>query len=524
MTILAQLEDTVTTALLARINQENSIAYISLLEIFYALLIVRLLSSDIDMKALPAEKLMAEVQIGQLNSAHPLFECLWPLSSQRRLMVAELAATYHIDERQVTDLLIWAAPLAYRELRVLSEGKFLPVFLQQQQAVVRPYLPVWAESVVATESAALMSSQDDKLNPDQLIEQTQDTAVINRLENEQVSTNKDSSTYESITKPELSAVELDPASMANDAFYDNPSNRQYSKHTPLTHKNRRLGIKALVVFSTLMAIAGLWVLFIQPNSIIVNEAVVAESTTTSAADVLTPIQLLVGVDDSGSLYTCSASVGGAHLQSELMQALTTSFGAQASICELTIKSGVAEHLDDLRIDINTLSKIFDLLKSVPFSRLQLHDNSLELQAPDEAMLTNLLMEMRAVSPTLTITVESSSLSSTNKTGDNYENDTIDNSTEDNNTEDNSSDNELGGSEGSSFRANTDISPNLDYQPADEDDLTGNNIEPAPFTSGNSQRSRNLNNQPTNAISRSEVEDLAGTIIVAEQLSNESRVE
>ena len=75
-------------------------------------------------------------------AAASLFEQIWPDTKAQQTIVQELAATHHIEQSETTQLLIKAAPLAYRELKALADGQFLPAFLQDEQSAVRQYLPI----------------------------------------------------------------------------------------------------------------------------------------------------------------------------------------------------------------------------------------------------------------------------------------------------------------------------------------------------------------------------------------------
>ena len=146
MTIIEQLEQSVSLPIL---GNEQSIAHISLLEQYYALLIARLASAKVYTQLLQANhqldsiplteqlapQIRAAVGSAQNNPANsPMFMQLWPDKSQRNIIIDELVVTHHIDNDTTIELVTSATTLAYRELKDLAKGQFLPAFLQQQQA------------------------------------------------------------------------------------------------------------------------------------------------------------------------------------------------------------------------------------------------------------------------------------------------------------------------------------------------------------------------------------------------------
>lgn len=145
MSIINQLEKTVTPAILGNSDDKNTVAYVGLLEQFYALLAARLALPQVYSHIMRAD----EGVTSDISVESPLFEQLWQDQAVQRLIIQELADTHHIDLLTTSQLLINAAPLAYRELKILADGQFLPAFLQTEQTALRQYLPIWSASVIA---------------------------------------------------------------------------------------------------------------------------------------------------------------------------------------------------------------------------------------------------------------------------------------------------------------------------------------------------------------------------------------
>ena len=234
---------------------------------------------------------------------------------------------------------------------------------------------------------------------------------------------------------------------------------------------------------------------------------------------MTPIELIVGVDDSGNLYTCSATIGDAALQNSLQQALNTSFGAQASICELNVENGVATTLASMPLE--KMPNVLTMLRSTPFARLHLQNDRLTLEAPDNMLLQQLVTNVRNLVPAMTVD-STAPLPLPNDSRSNMAD--AANRQFDNNTDMNNQFNNDGINNGAG-----------EYQAADDE--TGDLVIPAPQSSsgGLSNNSNGLpsnapsnvpsipsnspsgsrTNRPAGPISESEVDDMASSVIVAE---------
>lgn len=549
MTIIDQLDQTVTTAVL---GDDNSVAHNSLLEQFYAILITRLAQPTVYSQLLRADQ---DASVA-LTLSSTLFEQLWEAVSPRQLLINELAATHHVDTQTTENLLVNATPLAYQELKNLANGQFLPAFLQAQQPSIRSYLPVWAEEVILP---VAVDNKDINLEKNMLVDKsiiTNDNAMPAGNESQMVERASVADSL-SIDSPKNAEIIRDSTEVVNDtslldaqpllkessdAIHANPSDYydagNSDRRLDIRTRNRKndLIVRALILIGVLVAIGLVWVLVIKPNYMtpaepIVTSPVVAAPLSEPVAEVLLPAELIVGVDDSGSLYACTATIGDVALQSALKQALNVSFGDQASICELTVQQGVANSLSD--INIETLPNIFTLLRSVPFARLQLQNDTLNLEAPDQILLQRLLTDMRTLIPAMTIT-SAAPLPLANGNG---LTDDGNNSMSMMNGLDNESANEnmpLNNTYDDTYpQNNNDLSRNQNYQQSDDD--TSDVVESAPPRNNNANNNFNNdtnnssnNNRTSNAsagpISTAEVDDLASNTIVAEKLRNERPVD
>lgn len=540
MNIIDQLEQTVTPAVMGN-DDSNNVAYVSLLEQFYAVLAARLAVPQIYSQLLRTDQV-----ITSSNNESPLFEQIWQDKSLQKTIVQELSATHHIDEQTAEQLLISATPLAYRELKVLANGQFLPAFLQEKQAALRPYLPIWSAAVIMATQGVNQQVQrsfgsDDNNVPvhvpvsddisNRLDDATLDTGIVTPI------TNTDAESIEQISTAERANTEaLDDNTIANsDAIHANPAAYHLAENSNLKRaqvrtRNQRNDL-LIRVFLLIVALAALalaaWALLVKPNNEIPVEPVAAAPVEPPPAPVppvptTTPVEIIVGVDNGGNLYTCSATVGDAALQSTLQQALNTSFGEQASICELNIQDGVATTIANMPAEI--LPNVLTMLRSTPFSRLHVQNDRLTLEAPDNMLLQKLVTEVRNLAPAMV--VESTAplpLPDNSNIGDatnnmaNANNQFVDDGAGINNQLNNNGVNSNSG----------------EYQASDDD--TGDRVIPTPLPNNNNSFNNAPNNLPTNGASNipnnfpsnnqttrppgpfspSEVDEMANTIIVAE---------
>ncbi|MGG1354387.1 hypothetical protein ABE212_06325 [Psychrobacter pacificensis] len=536
MSIIDQLEQTVTPAILGEHNRSDSVAYISLLEQFYAILATRLAVPQVYSQLLRNDQVMANDSIAE----RPLFEQLWQDQILQKTIIQELSAAHHIDESITAQLLINAASLAYRELKVLANGQFLPAFLQGEQSSLRPYLPIWSASVI-TATQGVGHESTSKFVADNGIAPSSDT-LPNKLSEPDLSTDAVAATTATtaayVENANISATDAlndnEHFGDSNDAIHASPAAHHLAENSNVKRervrtRNQRndllMRVFLLIVALAAMALAA-WALLIKPKSDLPVEPVAVAPVVTPApppAPTMTPIDFIVGVDDSGNLYTCSATVGDAALQSSLQQALNTSFGEQASICEFTVQNGIATTIANMPAEI--LPNVLTMLRSTPFARLHLQNDRLTVEAPDDMLLQQLVTNVRSLAPTMAVDSTAPLPLPNNSNGD----------TTYGMAGTNGVNNQLGDGTGANNQYSNDGMSNGtgEYQAADDD--TGDRVIPAPLPNNNDEFNNNSNNVPANVpsnipsnvpssnrpsrpsgpISESEVDDMASSVIVAE---------
>lgn len=540
MNIIDQLEQTVTSAVLGgysndgnissdyvnddHTNQaDNSVSHVSLLEQFYAILAARLALPQVYSQLLRDDQPIANDNMIET----PLFEQLWQAPSARQVIIQELAATHHIDELTTKKLIMNAAPLVYRELKIMANGQFLPAFLQSQQPTFRHYLPIWAAPVIT----AAQHTEDELFNAQSTLAEIAATPVLlNKHDATEASRTNPSANL--ITEPNTATElanesfdnSLSTAAIDTGAIHANPAAHHLEENSSLKRekvrtRNQRndLLIRVFLLLAAMAAIGLVWAFLIRPNNAPPVEPVVTAPTVIPPvaeppAQVATPVALIVGVDNGGNLYTCSASVGDAALQSTLQQAFNSSFGEQAAMCQFTVQEGVANNIANMPIE--ALPNILTLLRATPFARLQLQNDRMTLEAPDSMQLQKLATDIRTLVPAMMVdstaplplpnndgAMGAADMAVMNGTNNQYD--------ANNNINDN-------------------VNGNNDYQAADDD--TGDSVMPAPSrnndfnnppmydqTSNNAamNNDRPASKQPPGPFSVSEVDDMANSVIVAE---------
>lgn len=542
MNIIDQLEQTVTSAVLGGYSNDGNISsdyvnddhtnqadngnvsHVSLLEQFYAILAARLALPQVYSQLLRDDQPIANDNMIET----PLFEQLWQAPNARQVIIQELAATHHIDELTTKKLIMNAAPLVYRELKIMANGQFLPAFLQSQQPTFRHYLPIWAAPVLT----AAQHAEDELFNAQSTLAKIAATPVlldkydateasrINPYANLITETNTATELANESFDNSLSTAAIDTGAIhANPAAHHLEENSSLKRDKVRTRNQRNdLLIRVFLLLAAMAAIGLVWAFLIRPNNAPPVEPVVTAPTVIPPvaeppAQVSTPVALIVGVDNGGNLYTCSASVGDAALQSTLQQALNSSFGEQAAMCQFTVQEGVANSIANMPIE--ALPNILTLLRATPFARLQLQNDRMTLEAPDSMQLQKLATDIRTLVPAMMVD-STAPLPLPNN------------------------DNAMGAADmaamngtNNQYDANNNVNSNSDYQAADDD--TGDSVMPAPSRNNDfnnppmyDQPSNNtamnnvpMNNdrpaskQPPGPFSVSEVDDMANSVIVAE---------
>ena len=499
MSIIDQLEQTVTPAIL---GNNGSVSHVSLLEQFYAILASRLALPHIYSQLLRIDATVITENVAQ----PPLFEQLWQTASLRRLMIQELASTHHIDEFTTMQLLMNAAPLAYQELKILANGQFLPAFLQGEQASLRPYLPIWSAPIIG----APQHTDDELFQSQRVLAGTVIPAVALN--------NYKPAAVDIIASPSFTAESPIPTldeRLSTDSIHVSPAEHHLAENSSLRREKTRtrnqrndMLLWTFVLLGAVTAMGLVWALLIKPNDTLpvetaVTTPVVVPPVIEPPVQVVTPIELIVGVDNNGSLYTCSGSVGDVALQSLLQQALNTSFGEQAGMCQLTVKEGVASSVANMPIEV--LPNVLTLLRAAPFARLQLQNDRITVEAPDAMQLQRLMTDMRTLLPSMMIESTAPLPLPSNP------NDMNNGIVEQQGMATNNFNNQFENAPANNNANNS--ANNVEYQAPDDE--TNDSVMPAPVRNNNTNNFNSAPSGSNGSISLSEVDDMANNVIVVE---------
>ncbi|GAA0308736.1 hypothetical protein [Psychrobacter aestuarii] len=385
MSLIDRLNQTVTPAILGATATD---AQSDLLEQFYAILITRLAQPEIHAQLL-ADNAAA-------TGAPILLEQLWQQPDQRALLIQELADAHHVDAKSTAQLLISAAHLGYQELKSSAQDIHLPTYLTPEATNVRAYLPAWSATVIAPTVAVV--------NQDPLNAPTADLYDNHALPNATVPTGQ------ALDNPNIPVIVDKDTPVADEvvssAIHASPlDHRSPESRAEVRARNQRndLMIRLGLLAAAIAAIGLIWafVYHEEPEPTVTPVVATQPAPPPAEAANLTPAEVMVSVDDAGNLYSCTATVGDTGLQENLMQAVTSSFGNQSNLCNITVQDGFATQLEN--INAATLPEVFNVMKNTPFSRLMIQNGSVSIEAPDNVQLQQLTGNVQSLWPTVTIT-------------------------------------------------------------------------------------------------------------------------
>lgn len=405
MNLIPQLTQRITPLILTHSSQmtaSESSTEQALLEQFYALVALRLTDSTVQQRLLDESRagpsiILADtvgveerdilanrnLPINERNhsancagannaveedlTSERLFTQLWPVANDRQTIIKELAEAYYMTPLQAEDLIQTALPLLYIELQHLSRQQQLSLseLLIPQVATMRAYITPWAAPLL------LAGQQEGTSASAYPFTETQD-ANVDALH----------------VSP---AAEHDPASRQNSGKRDN---------------------KALLLLLTLglglLILAGLaWLAFnqYQQGKVVetaeVTPSVAPITTAPPSRAALIPAKLTLKMDVGQSLYECQATVGNAQLEEALLNVLITGLGEQARQCLITIDANSATEM----VSLPSLAGILSVVLPINFATVELQDNTLSLSAPDPNALSQMIMQIQAIAPALTIKVQ-----------------------------------------------------------------------------------------------------------------------
>lgn len=343
MDILQHLIRTVTPAVL---TGNESASQPQLLSQFYAILIAKLADE-------PSHNNVSHINLDEESKT--FFYQLWDTPEQANQIISSLADHNKVNQDKARELIVTAAPLAYKELQQVSDESSLPLFLQGHLFDIKKYIPVWALALLP---AGLFATQ-------------------------------------------ASAHTAQPATTAQ------------PEETKNGFLKALLPIIGLIIFSGLI-----WALLrgcqdtTTPMAKPVNETAsvpVVETITTEEVVVnAEPAELSVSLDDTGNnLYAVSGNVGTQSFADQLKQTVNSVFSSVANginpnnVYQFTVNDDFATQMPAF----DQLSEILSLMRGVPSASIHIVGDTIYVNAADTQARDKLIADLKALLPNFTIEAE-----------------------------------------------------------------------------------------------------------------------
>ncbi|MBB3106777.1 outer membrane protein OmpA-like peptidoglycan-associated protein [Psychrobacter luti] len=338
MDIISHLTRTVSPAVL---GDDRTLAKKNLLEQFYAIFAARLADND-------TYNRFANENIARDDQG--FYDRVWTDGAHRDQIARELAGKHNVDATAARGLIAMAAPLAYHEIKSLAGTTPVPQFLNDNLASYQHHIPVWASTILP---AGMIAAAPAGAR----VSDTVSTAPIHREEEEKGS-------FMKALLPIIGLIILGALAWALlRGCQDNPE----PVGTPVATE---------------------------------QQAVNDDGQSVIAADI-EPASLRIATGENSELYACRMNVGNETLQSNVMDALTATFGDEANNCRADVD-------DNFSIDMPAaaqLASILPIVKNVPNASMLIKGDTITVNAPDAAALNKLVSDLQAAAPAMTVKAE-----------------------------------------------------------------------------------------------------------------------
>lgn len=337
MDIISHLTRTVSPAVL---GDDRNPAKKNLLEQFYAIFAARLADND-------TYNRFANENITRDDQG--FYDRVWTDGAHRDQIARELAGNHNVDATAARGLIAMAAPLAYHEIKSLAGTTPVPQFLNDNLASYQHHIPVWASTVLP---AGMIAGAPAGAR----LSDTVSTDPIRREEEEKGS-------FMKALLPIIGLIILGALAWALlRGCQDNPE----PVGTPVATEQQAANDGQAVV----------------------------------AADI-EPASLRIATGENSELYACRMNVGNETLQSNVMDALTATFGDEANNCRADVD-------DNFSIDMPAaaqLASILPIVKNVPNASMLIKGDTITVNAPDAAALDKMVADLQAAAPAMTVKAE-----------------------------------------------------------------------------------------------------------------------
>ena len=337
MDIISHLTRTVSPAVL---GDDRNPAKKNLLEQFYAIFAARLADND-------TYNRFANENIARDDQG--FYDRVWTDGAHRDQIARELAGKHNVDATAARGLIAMAAPLAYHEIKSLAGTTPVPQFLNDNLASYQHHIPVWASTVLP---AGMIAAAPAGAR----LSDTVSTDPIRREEEEKGS-------FMKALLPIIGLIILGALAWALlRGCQDNPE----PVGTPVATEQQAANDGQAIV----------------------------------AADI-EPASLRIATGENSELYACRMNVGNETLQSNVMDALTATFGDEANNCRADVD-------DNFSIDMPAaaqLASILPIVKNVPNASMLIKGDTITVNAPDAAALDKMVADLQAAAPAMTVKAE-----------------------------------------------------------------------------------------------------------------------
>lgn len=349
MDVIGHLTRTVSPAVL---GDDDSTSKQSLLAQFYAIFAARLSDKDIYGRFVN-EKIATDDQ--------NFYDRVWTDGSHRGQISGELAQANAVDATAARGLLAMAAPLAYHEIKSLAGTTPVPQFLHDNMASYQKHLPAWASVLTATTPAAgetLVDTTSPATPPPKAAEKSSFMASLLPI----IGLIILSALAWSLLRGCQENPEPVGSPVAAQVIADTATNPAMADNHP-------------------------------PTAIIADTAGMA---------VIKPATLQIATSaSSNTLSACRMSIGNEALQNTVMTAMTTAFGEEVGRCRIDVDEGFTADMPA----VMQLGMILQIVKSVPNASMRINGNDMVVNAPDANTLTQLMADLQAAVPAMTVSIE-----------------------------------------------------------------------------------------------------------------------
>ncbi len=285
-----------------------------------------------------------------------------------------LTKQFMLPEHALDEILPVAVHQAFALLG--TDGAQIVQTLHAQKALIKSRLPQWSRQVLSHEACAFLDNETPLANEstaapslDSLIDSALTDSALNDAQNGEQAAHSDFKT-------------TNAQDVANHSLADSTEGVLIA--TPKPKGNPLL--LALPILALVLGGGAWW--YFQPKK--QDAAPAAPQVATPQVQALPPALIRLTVGQSGELYACQAELGTQAASQQLLQLLQQNF--TQSRCVIDINQGVNQNIQGF----DKLVSVIGVLKTVSFASLELHGDTLYINAPNLDDVTRLVRDIGAL--------------------------------------------------------------------------------------------------------------------------------